>query len=90
MAKLKIPTLLRPYVDGQSELFIEGTTVADAFASFLEEYSSLRAHICKEDGSLRAFVHVYVNGRDIKNLDGMQTTIDSADIINLVPTIAGG
>ena len=39
---------------------------------------------------LHRFVNVYVNGRDVRYLDGLATPIESRDEIRLLPAIAGG
>jgi molybdopterin converting factor small subunit len=56
----------------------------------LAQYPAFRPHICKDDGSLRAFVNLFLNRNNIRDLQGLDTPLESDDILNLVPSIAGG
>jgi len=85
-----VPTPLRPYVDGRDVVPIEHGTVAEVLERMTHEYGKLKAHLFQEDGRLRSFVNVYLNDRDIRELDGEQTPAVDGDEISIVPSIAGG
>jgi len=90
MAILRIPTPLRPYVEGKSEIPVRGETVSDALASVTGQYPDLRTHLFNQEGQLRTFVNLYVNEEDIRNLSGLSTPIRETDRLLLIPSIAGG
>jgi molybdopterin synthase sulfur carrier subunit len=90
MPSVKIPNLLRPYVNGQVEVSVQGATAGAALEDMLEQFPAFRPHLCKEDGSLRAFVNLYLGKSNIRDLHGLDTPLNSDDILNLVPAIAGG
>ena len=90
MPTLRIPTPLRPYAAGQSEIKIQGSTVADALDELVHSYPALRQHLFSEAGDLRAFVNLYINDEDIRHLQGVQTPIGEGDRLLLIPSIAGG
>ena len=50
----------------------------------------IKARICDEQGELRNFVNLYVNGEDVRFLDGLSTSTASGDEISVVPAVAGG
>ncbi|MBI2403570.1 MAG: molybdopterin-synthase adenylyltransferase MoeB [Gemmatimonadetes bacterium] len=85
-----VPTPLRPYVDGRDAVVIEHGTVAEVLERLTNEYGKLKAHLFQEDGRLRSFVNVYLNDRDIRELDREQTPAVDGDEISIVPSIAGG
>ena len=43
-----------------------------------------------DDGELNRFVNVYVNGQDVRYLDGQATPVAEADEVRLLPAMAGG
>ena len=55
-----------------------------------EAYPGIKDRLCDESGSLRNFVNVYVNGEDVRFLDGLNTLTKSGDEISIVPAVAGG
>jgi molybdopterin converting factor small subunit len=42
------------------------------------------------NGDLRYFVNIYLNGEDVRFLDGLDTSTNSGDEISIVPAVAGG
>jgi sulfur-carrier protein len=90
MAMIKIPTPLRSYVNGQAEVVVHGATAGAAMDDLLTQYPAFRPHLCKEDGSPRAFVNFFLNGVNIRDLHGLDTTLKPDDILLLIPSIAGG
>jgi adenylyltransferase/sulfurtransferase len=85
-----IPTPLRPFVEGRDGVDTEPGTVTEVLERLTNEYTKLRAHLLQQDGRLRNFVNVYVNDRDIRDLDGEETRVVDGDEISIVPSIAGG
>ena len=90
MAVLRIPTPLRPYTQGQSEVPVEGQTVRDALSGVTEQYVALKPHLFTANGELRAFVNLFVNEEDIRHLQGLDTPLKENDRLMLIPSIAGG
>ncbi len=86
---IKIPTLLQSITDDQPEVQVEGTTVGEALQSLFEEFDELGERL-SPDGSLQRFVNVYVGGRDIRGLDGLDTPVSSEDEVKILPAVAGG
>ena len=50
----------------------------------------MRERLLDEGGELRRFVNLFVNGEDIRFLEGLQTAIGEGDEISIVPAVAGG
>ncbi|MDR3717320.1 MAG: MoaD/ThiS family protein [Bryobacteraceae bacterium] len=90
MAKVLIPTPLRPYAGGQKEIEIPGTTVGEILASLTSQFSDLRKHLYTDEGRLRSFVNVYLNDEDVRYLDKDKTAAAQSDTLSIVPSIAGG
>jgi len=87
---VKIPTVLRPQVGGNKEVELGGATVGEVVEALTAAYPSLRTQLLTDDGSLNRFVNVYVNGQDVRYLDGLATTVADRDEVRLLPAMAGG
>jgi MoaD family protein len=87
---VKIPTQLRAAAGGAAEAEIDGATVRDVLAGLYERHGELRNRISDEDGSLRRFVNVYVDGEDIRFLDGLATPVGDGEELTILPAVAGG
>jgi len=90
MPTLKIPQPLRSYTQGETYLILEGITVAEMLQSLGKQYPELNHHLYTKKGDLAAFIHIFVNEDDIRNLDGIQTRVKTDDQVVIVPSIAGG
>jgi molybdopterin/thiamine biosynthesis adenylyltransferase/rhodanese-related sulfurtransferase/molybdopterin converting factor small subunit len=90
MAKILIPTPLRPYTDKQDAVDASGTTVGELLADLTTKHSGLKAHLYNEQGKLRSFVNIYVNDEDIRYLDKEATAVKADDTISIIPSVAGG
>ena len=89
MATLKIPTPLRPYTGGSSEVSVDGETVGTALASLLALFPDLGKHLYTEDGRLRAFVNVFLGEDNVTDLQGLDTPLGESDRLLIIPSIAG-
>jgi molybdopterin/thiamine biosynthesis adenylyltransferase/rhodanese-related sulfurtransferase/molybdopterin converting factor small subunit len=90
MAKILIPTPLRPYTDKQDAVDAAGATVGELLADLTAKHAGLKAHLYNEQGKLRSFVNVYVNDEDIRYLQKEQTPINPGDTVSIIPSVAGG
>jgi len=75
-------------VDGVTHLECGGRTVGEALADCIEREPRLRTRIYREDG--RVWVGVFLNGRNVRQGQGLETPIRDGDEIRLLPPIAGG
>lgn len=90
MATIRIPTPLRPYTNGQSDLTISGETVGQVLENLVQQYPALRPHIFNDDGELRPFVNLFIGEDNINDLQGISTPVHDGVRILLIPSIAGG
>ena len=89
MPVFRIPTPLRPYSGGNSQVDVRGGTVGAALDDLTGQYPDLRQHLY--DGQeLRSFVNIYLNQEDIRYGDGVDTAVGEDDTLMIIPSIAGG
>ena len=90
MITLKIPTPLRTYTNGQTEIGVQGGTVAAAMNDLVTQFPALRPHLFNGKAELRPFVNLFINSENIKDLHGLDTPLEDGDRLMLIPSIAGG
>ena len=90
MPQIHIPSPLRQYTGKQASVDVPGKTVNEALAGLVSQHPDLKRHLYKENGTLRAFVNVYVNDEDMRYLQKEATELKDGDTISIVPSIAGG
>lgn len=88
--KILLPTPLRQFAGGNSEVEVQAATAGEALRQLTTEHSDLRKHLYNENDDLRSFINVYVGDDDIRHLDGQATPINDGETIMIVPSIAGG
>lgn len=90
MTTLRIPTPLRAYTSGKSEVTVTGVKIAEALTDLTNQFPAIKPHLFNEAGELRPFVNLFVGENNIKDLQGVDTPIKDGDRIMLIPSIAGG
>ena len=90
MTTVKFPAVLRVNVGGAREVEANGSTIGEVLDSLVGVYPSLKDQLFTEDGDLNRFVNVYVNGQDVRYLEGKATPVVDADEVRLLPAMAGG
>jgi adenylyltransferase/sulfurtransferase len=90
MAKILLPTPLRPYAEGASFVDVRGETVAEALTELVARHPQLRKHLYDDAGRVRSFVNLYRNDEDVRYLEKEATPLSETDSLSIVPSIAGG
>ncbi len=81
----------REVMDMQIELeFPEGTTVRTLLAELTGRYKGLSEVMFSAPDTLRDFVNILKNGRNIHYIAGLDTPLEEGDMITLFPPAAGG
>ncbi len=88
-----IPTLLRPLVEGRSEVVLPAEvpmTVGGVLDRLSEGRPLLHRKIRDETGALRRFVNIYVEGEDVRRLELLDTPVEPGDTVMVIQSVAGG
>jgi molybdopterin synthase sulfur carrier subunit len=89
MSVVRIPPQLRTEVGGVREVPADGGTVRELLDDLMDRFPALRPQLV-EDDEIAPFVNVYVEGEDVRTLDGLDTSIDQGSTVILLPAMAGG
>ncbi len=87
---VKFPPQLRTATGGRSSVQADGATVGEVLEGVYAEHGELRDRIAGEDGQVRRFVNVYVDGEDVRFLDGLATPVRDGAEVQVLPAVAGG
>ncbi len=87
---VRVPAQLRARAGGRRQILVE----ADRFEVLLDAmeaaYPGITGRLRREDGTLRHSLNLYVNGENIRFLQGLDTPLRDGDEVSIVPAIAGG
>lgn len=88
--RVRIPTILRTYTAGESEVGAEGETLGQVLDDLDASYPGIKGRILDDQGSLRRFVNVYVGNDDVRFLDALETKVEAGAQVSVIPAVAGG
>jgi molybdopterin synthase sulfur carrier subunit len=89
-AKVKIPTILRSYTAGLSEVQAQGTTLREVLTSLDQQYPGIGGRVLDDSGQLRRFVNVYIDDDDVRFLTGLDSKVEEGSSVSIIPAVAGG
>ena len=87
---VRIPTILRSYTGGASEVTAAGGTLAEVLDDLEANHTGIKARVLDDNGEIRRFVNVYVGNDDVRFLDGLTTATPDGTQISIIPAVAGG
>ena len=87
---VRIPTPLRRMTGGKDKVEVESNTLGEMVENLESTYPGFKERLVDENGDLRYFVNIYINGEDVRFLQGLQTSTSTGDEVSIVPAVAGG
>ena len=89
-AVIRSPGPLRRITDNQDKVTVEDGSLAATIETLESRFPGIQDRLLDENGNLRHFVNIYVNGEDVQFLDNLETVIKDGDEVSIVPAVAGG
>ncbi len=87
---VRIPTPLRRITGGQAKVELESASLGEMVEQLDSTFPGFKARLVDENGELRYFVNIFINGEDVRFLQGLETSTKSGDEVSIVPAVAGG
>lgn len=87
---VRVPTILRPYTQGVSEVSVDGSTLSEVLDALDASHPGIRSRVLDESGELRRFVNVYVDNDDVRFAEGLRTKVADGAQVSIIPAVAGG
>jgi sulfur-carrier protein len=88
--KVKIPTPLRNLTKDLDTVETEAGDLQSVVQVLEGQFPGMRERLLDDGGELRRFVNIYVNGEDVRFLQGLTTALKDGDEVSIVPAVAGG
>lgn len=86
---VRIPMILRTLTGGRIVVSAEGASLQDVITDLDTNYSGIAQQLL-DDAGLRRFMHVYLNGEDVRLLDGLDTNVAVGDSVTILPAVTDG
>ena len=90
LIEIFIPGPLRAYANGASAIDVAASTVRGAFEELERTNAALYRNICDETGVVRRHIGVFVNNTHIRDLSGLDTSLEAGDVLTILPAVSGG
>ena len=90
MASIRIPMPLRKLTNDTDIVATDASTLAEAVDRLEVDYPGIKERLVGDDGEIRRFVNIYVNGEDVRFLSNLSTALNASDEVSIVPAVAGG
>lgn len=93
MGKVKIvfPQVFASVTKGEKVTEVEATTLAEAVNGLITKYGSpFQNRVLESSGKIRRLLNVYVNGKNIHHLKGLETSLTDGDEVSILPAVSGG
>ncbi|HEY7449169.1 MAG TPA: MoaD/ThiS family protein [Vicinamibacterales bacterium] len=85
-----LPGPLRVYCAGASQLAVSAGTVRAALEDLEQNQCALYRNVCDETGAVRRHLNIFVNSDNVRDRDGVDTTLKSGDVVTILPAVSGG
>ena len=83
-----LPIAMRRFSVGRSRVRVESGPLREVFAALNARCPGIRTQIFDDNGTIRRYLKVFVNGLDIRSLKGHATQVRGNDEIHIVPSLA--
>jgi molybdopterin synthase sulfur carrier subunit len=87
---VRIPTPLRNVTNGERTVETNGASLKECLTNLDQRYPGIRGRLVDEGGDLKQYIIIYVNGEDVRFLQGVNTPVNNGDELSIVPAVAGG
>jgi molybdopterin synthase sulfur carrier subunit len=91
MVKIHFSSSMQSVTKGSTEIDIDFEGTLSALIERLSEVlgQEFRNRLL-EDGRIRRYVNIYVDGRDIRFAGGIQARVERDSVVDFVPAVSGG
>lgn len=89
MPIIRIPAVISE-TGGSKKVNVDGGTVLEALNAYTEEHGPELEENVLEEGRIKEYINVYVNGKDVRDMSGVDTPVEADDEIRIIPAASGG
>jgi molybdopterin converting factor small subunit len=90
MPIVRVPALLKYYLDNKTEVIVSGQTVAEVLTDLVRQHPTIQTHLFDSNGKVRRHINLFVNAENIRDLKGLETPVGENDVVKVLPSVTGG
>lgn len=91
MVKIVFPSIIAKVTNGEKEVIISASTINEALTQLSKRYGeSFKETIFDSSGKPKRFMNFYLNGRNIRFINNLNTPLKNTDVLTILPSIGGG
>lgn len=90
MATVIVPTPLRRLTGGEKRVEVQATTIRETIEQLEAAHPGFKERLLDNNGEIKRFINVFVNGEEIRGLQGEDTEVSDNTEISIIPAMAGG
>jgi len=88
---VRISGALRKLANGKTEIELPVPgNISDCISMLEEQFPGMREGVCDEAGEIRGIINIYLNGDDVRSLQGLATPLKAGDELDIIPAFAAG
>jgi sulfur-carrier protein len=87
---VSLPAMLAERTGNHRTTVAQGDTVRKVISTLNKQFPGISFNLCLETGDLRPFVNIFVNGENIRYLEGLDTAVAPGATLYILPSVAGG
>ena len=88
--RFELSSLLREYCGVAADLTLEATSLRAALAEIERRHPALYRSVCNETGAVRPHVNLFVNRDNARDRQGLDTPLQSGDVVTILQAVSGG
>jgi molybdopterin synthase sulfur carrier subunit len=74
---------------GKPQLILEASTIREVLTTLRSTHPALQPLLC-EDGEVRPYITILINGKNIRDMEALATTLSDGDEVAIFPPVSGG
>ncbi len=91
MIRIRLTAQLRDFTSGAGEIELDSAEDLQGMVRCLDtSYPGIGGRIVDDQGRIRAYVNVFVNSSNSRDLEGERTPLRDGDVVHILPSVAGG
>jgi len=87
---IRLPGSLKSWTGGSEEVTCACGTVRECIVSLSETYPDSGARLFDDRGEVSSLLMIFLNGENVRHLDGLATQVKEGDQLAIIPLAAGG
>lgn len=88
--KIIVPGSLRELLNGNNQAICEGKTIGDCIDDLNRKFPGFKKKVLDDKGEIKDSLMIFLDGQNVRSLEGLATSVKSGDEVNIIPFAAGG